>query len=70
MLLIGAESFLLCDVLIVCHKPKFRKFLLAFFAMEEDNIPFEELPTKFAFDPTHYELVAQGAEGVIHNRLL
>mgnify|MGYP003262912568 CR=1 FL=1 len=65
MLLIGAESFLLCDVLIVCQKPTFRKSIFASFDMEEDSIPFEELPTKFAFDPTNYELVAQGAEGVI-----
>ena len=32
--------------------------------MEEEKLTPEELPTKYQFDSSKFELVAQGAEGV------
>lgn len=51
---------------MTCFFQKHTFFLcsLAKHIMEEEKLAPEELPTKYKFDSSKFELVAQGAEGV------
>lgn len=51
---------------MICFFLKTSEFFcsLAEFYMEEEKLTPEELPTKYQFDSSKFELVAQGAEGV------
>ena len=51
------------DLLFFLKTPEFFCSLAEFY-MEEEKLTPEELPTKYQFDSSKFELVAQGAEGV------
>lgn len=62
-MLIGSDSLQFCSVQFMCLLDSIS--LKHFILMEEVNGSMKEEVKEFVFDSTNFELIAQGAEGVV-----